>query len=95
MAEWMAYARVEPFGQRRDNWHMAVLASVLINLQIGKDAEPVKPDAFMWKITPTKAERRREERRKNREMVQKMKRLIMSNQAIALQQQRAQQINAE
>jgi hypothetical protein len=29
--QWEAYYSLEPFGQERDNWHMATLASVFAN----------------------------------------------------------------
>lgn len=84
MAEWMAYARVEPFGQTRDNWHMAVLASVLVNINVGKDSKTVSPEDFMWKVKPpkpTKAELRREERKKQKAMWAQMMGWAKHNQA--------------
>jgi len=70
IAEWVAYANVEPFGDARANWHMAVLALLLYNSNRAQDAKPLDAIDFMWKVappSPTKAQARREERRKAKE----------------------------
>lgn len=83
IAEWAAYAKVEPFGEARANWHMAVLASLLYNSNRKADAEPMNALDFMWKIPPSKAEQRREERRKEKAMWGKLVGWAKENQAIA------------
>lgn len=46
-AEWMAYDRLEPVGQRRDDVRMAFLAALIANQWRGKESEPVTPDAIL------------------------------------------------
>lgn len=31
-AEWMAFARLQPFGEWRDDWRMATLAATIVNV---------------------------------------------------------------
>lgn len=66
LSEWIAYARVEPFGQTRDNWHMATLASLIYAVNRGEDSKELGPQDFMWQVEPTEAEQRRQERIKAR-----------------------------
>lgn len=42
VAEWMAYAAVEPFGEERDDYRLAYALSVIVNMFRGKDSTPVK-----------------------------------------------------
>ena len=42
LAEWMAYAAVEPFGEERADYRLAYALSVIVNLFRGKDDPPVK-----------------------------------------------------
>lgn len=41
LAEWMAYAAVEPFGEARADYRAAHALAVLVNLLTGRDAPPV------------------------------------------------------
>jgi hypothetical protein len=46
----MAYERIEPFGERRQDWRMAVLASLLVNMVRGKDDKALTPAEFLEMI---------------------------------------------
>lgn len=83
IAEWAAYARVEPFGEARANWHMAVLAALLYNANRGQNAQPLDAVDFMWKVKPTKRQQQAEEKRKAKEMWQGFIAWAKGNQAIA------------
>lgn len=83
IAEWAAYARVEPFGEARANWHMAVLAALLYNANRGQNAPALDAADFMWKVKPTKQQQRREEMRKEKAMWQNLIGWAKGNQAIA------------
>ena len=58
IAEWQEYEKLEPFGAWRDNWHMAVLASLLANIHRDpkKRPEPVSPSEFMYVDSETRKE---------------------------------------
>lgn len=82
IAEWAVYAVVEPFGEARANWHMAVLASLLYNSNRAQDAKALDVTDFLWKIAPpplTKAQKRREEKRKAKETWAKLLSWAKSN----------------
>lgn len=49
----MAYERIEPFGERRQDWRMAVLASLLLNMVRGKDDKALTPAGFLEMIEAT------------------------------------------
>lgn len=51
--EWMAYYQLEPFGQERDNWHAAVIASTMANVMRTK-GRGVDVDDFMLKTKPAR-----------------------------------------
>ena len=82
IAEWAAYARVEPFGEARANWHMAVLASLLYNANRGQNAPPLDAAEFLWKVKPTKQQQQREQRRRDKAMWQSLIGWAKGNQAI-------------
>ena len=46
----MAYARVEPFGQTRDNWHAALLCSLIYAANRDKRSRELGPQDFMWEV---------------------------------------------
>ena len=45
----MAYYTIEPFGQWRDNYHAALSASILANVNRGKNQQPYSINDFMYK----------------------------------------------
>lgn len=47
-AMWQRYAALEPFGQERDNWHMAVLAQMYASVHKGKNKPNPTIKQFMW-----------------------------------------------
>lgn len=49
LTEWAAYYSIEPFGQWRDNWHMANLAAMLGNRWRKPSKPAVTVDDFMFK----------------------------------------------
>lgn len=57
--EWMAYYTLEPFGQWRDNWHSAQLASLLYNINRGKNKALETAD-FMY-LDPESAQDKRDQ----------------------------------
>ena len=81
-AEWVAYARVEPFGEARANWHMAVLASLRYNANRGQNAPTLDAVDFLWKVKPPKRQQQLEEKRKAKAMWQDLVAWAKRNQAI-------------
>ena len=51
-AEWMAYSRLEPWGEDRDDLRMGIVASVIANSNRGKGKKPYKPQDFMPDFEP-------------------------------------------
>jgi hypothetical protein len=47
LSEWMAYSKVEPFGEDRDDLRMGIVASTVANANRGKGKKPFKPQDFM------------------------------------------------
>lgn len=49
MTEWMAYERIDPFGNQRQDYHMAMICSSLYNViqSFGKQRKTFTPDQFM------------------------------------------------
>lgn len=47
IAEWMAYFRLEPFGERRADLRAGIIASTVANAHKAKDSRPYKPQDFM------------------------------------------------
>jgi hypothetical protein len=45
--EWKAYYSLEPFGDRIDDIRMGTVASVVANVNRGKDTPPYKPNDFI------------------------------------------------
>lgn len=60
LAEWMEYDRLEPFGSWRDNWHMAVLTSIVANANRDpkKRAQPFSPSDFFYVDSETRQEQK-------------------------------------
>lgn len=57
LSEWMAYARVEPFGEERADLRSGIVASILANVHRPKGRKPLKPEDFV--ITGDRAPRKR------------------------------------
>lgn len=51
-AEWLAYSRVDPWGEDRDDLRMGIMASVIANSNRGKGKKPYKPQDFMPNFEP-------------------------------------------
>lgn len=51
-AEWLAYSRLEPWGEDRDDLRMGIMASVIANSNRGKGKKPYKPQDFMPDFEP-------------------------------------------
>ncbi len=51
-AEWLAYSRVDPWGEDRDDLRMGIVASVIANSNRGKGKKPYKPQDFMPNFEP-------------------------------------------
>jgi len=47
ISEWMAYNRIEPFGEERADIRSAIIACTLANVYRGKDKPPFKIDDFI------------------------------------------------
>lgn len=52
LSEWMAYASVEPFGERRADYRVAILSSLTYNANRAKGAKPLGPNDFMPFLGP-------------------------------------------
>lgn len=57
-AEWMAYSRLEPWGEERDDLRMGIVASVIANSNRAKERKPFKPTDFMPSFEPVSDEER-------------------------------------
>jgi len=53
----MAYAQLEPFGERQADWRAGMLASVLANLHRRKRGRRFKPEDFMPQDKSARGER--------------------------------------
>jgi len=51
-AEWMAYARIEPFGEERADLRAGIVASTIANTNRGRGQKPYKPQQFMPEFEP-------------------------------------------
>ncbi len=51
-AEWMAYSRLEPWGEERDDLRMGIIASTIANANRGKGQKPFTPQQFMPDFEP-------------------------------------------
>lgn len=48
LAEWLAYFRLEPFGEERDDLRMGIVASTIANVnRSAKRRKPYQPEDFM------------------------------------------------
>jgi hypothetical protein len=47
-AEWMEYERLEPFGAPRDNYHAALIATILANAYRDRKRAPIKMAEFFY-----------------------------------------------
>jgi len=47
LTEWMAFYRIAPFGQVRDDDRMRALLALMFNVNRGKDAQPAAPSDFL------------------------------------------------
>lgn len=48
LLEWREFAYLEPFGSQRDNWHAAMIASILANAHRDPQSEPMGMDRFFY-----------------------------------------------
>lgn len=55
-AEWIAYSRLEPWGEDRDDLRMGIVASVIANSNRGKGQKPYKPGDFIPDFEPVSEE---------------------------------------
>jgi hypothetical protein len=56
LSEWMAYSKLEPWGEDRDDLRMGIVASVIANSNRGKGQKPFKPTDFMPSFEPVDPE---------------------------------------
>lgn len=59
LAEWMAYAQLEPWGCNQEDWRAALITAAVQNQWVGKDDRPVRPQDLMPDYTLERAKRRR------------------------------------
>ena len=53
---WMEYDRLEPFGSWRDNYHAALIASILANVHRDPKSRPLRMDEFFYQDAETASE---------------------------------------
>lgn len=46
-SEWLAYSRIEPWGEERDDLRIGILASMIANMFREKGKKPAKPSDFI------------------------------------------------
>ena len=61
LREWYEFYNLEPFGDTRDNWHTAMLATILVNANRKPSSPAAKLQEFMY--TDSQTAREREEKR--------------------------------
>jgi len=49
LTEWLAYYKLEPFGAERDNYHAAMIASLLANSNRRKNTPAIPVSEFMYR----------------------------------------------
>lgn len=54
LAEWQEFYALDPFGPIRDNWHAALIGSILVNVNRKKGSPAAKVKDFMWEDSETK-----------------------------------------
>lgn len=54
LSEWIAYSSFEPFGQGRSDDGFRLLASMLYNINRGKNARPLSADDFLKTLHDSK-----------------------------------------
>jgi len=57
LSEWVAYASIEPFGEKRQDLRFAKLAGTIVEVvkaAVGAKGEPSKIEDFMLKFDPPK-----------------------------------------
>lgn len=56
--EWLAFSRIEPFGEERADWRAALVASVIAEVHRGrtKRRKPFQPKDFLLKFEAKKAQ---------------------------------------
>lgn len=61
-AEWMAFAQLEPLGDRRGDWQAALVAATVANTSRDpkKRKEPFSPEEFLLDWAPEKREPERQ-----------------------------------
>lgn len=57
-AEWMAYSKLEPWGEERADLRAGIVASTIANSNRGKGQKPYKPQQFMPSFEPVSDEER-------------------------------------
>jgi hypothetical protein len=64
IAEWMAYNKIEPFGERSAWLQTGIIASVIANAHRGKKGKVFKPEDFMpsFEVEETKPQSMEEQR---------------------------------
>lgn len=65
LAEWMEYERIEPFGSWRDNYHSAIIASLMANAFSSERSRRISPDEFFYR-DPESAQEYRDNQMLNR-----------------------------
>jgi hypothetical protein len=55
-AEWMAYSRLEPWGEEREDLRAGIVASTIANVNLRKGKKPFKPQDFMPSFEPVSEE---------------------------------------
>lgn len=46
-SEWIALADIEPWGERRNDWQVALLASTIVNIFRGQDDTAAEPSEYL------------------------------------------------
>jgi hypothetical protein len=56
LTEWIAYAKLEPFGEERADLRAGIVASVIANANRDPKRKPYKPEDFMPRFEPRQAQ---------------------------------------
>ena len=80
--ECMLFEQIEPFGERRQDYRIGILAALLANIHRRKEAQPFKPQDFMLPWDPPAPRRAQtvEEQIAMFELIRKTQNRLVANQ---------------
>jgi hypothetical protein len=69
-AEWLAYSRIEPWGEEREDLRIGIIASMIANMFREKGKKPAQPSDFILDFEPE------DEDAKTQRMIEQLRRSL-------------------